>query len=436
MQMLLTLASNIMFVLAAMGICLGLFGFWVLIFLLPVVIPMIITRVRHGQHRALILALASAADKGIPLSEAARAYADETLGDTGVRALALAESIERGEPLSTAVSVARLRMGAAIKLAVRLGERLGLLGPAMKQQLHDSQQIDAAVRDIFGRFFYLATIVLIMMGIGVFLMLRIVPVMQRIFQEFGLQLPAYTQLVIASVNYVVPASAFVSLAISVMTIPVAVYLIAFVKHLVDRLWPIDSHEGLLPYLLRQALRVLLAVTLFLLFLVFWPPILILGPIALLFAGWFPRDLPIVWQLFKRYDGALMMRGLALTVRRGMPLPQAMYLVADCYPITIAAGRLRWAADRAAAGSDWRESFRQTGLISHADAAVLGAAERVGNLDWALEEMADSAIRRQIYRIQALLQILFPVVLILLATIVAFFVIGLFIPLISLIHGLT
>ena len=33
----------------------------------------------------------------------------------------------------------------------------------------------------------------------------------------------------------------------------------------------------------------------------------------------PRDLPVVWRLFRRYDGALVMRGLALAVRRGLPL---------------------------------------------------------------------------------------------------------------------
>src|SRR6185436_13106190 len=145
---------------------------------------------RYSQHRALLWSLAAAAQRGVPLAEAARAYADETLGDTGLRALALAESIERGETLSTAVRIARLRMGAAIQLAVRLGERLGLLGPAIGQQLHDTQHIDAAVRDVFGRFVYLAVVVIVMMGISTFLMLRIMPVYQRMFQEFGIRLPA------------------------------------------------------------------------------------------------------------------------------------------------------------------------------------------------------------------------------------------------------
>jgi hypothetical protein len=164
MRMLLSLASTIMFVIAMVGGVIGLFGVWLLFIPLPiaviVVVLMVTDRTRHTEHRALVWALATAAQRGIPLSEAARAYADESQGDTGVRALALAEAIERGQPLSLAVRTARLRMGAAQKLAVRLGERLGLLGPAMSQQLGDSQRADAVLRDVIGRLCYLTTIVI------------------------------------------------------------------------------------------------------------------------------------------------------------------------------------------------------------------------------------------------------------------------------------
>ena len=97
--------------------------------------------------------------------------------------------------------------------------------------------------------------------------------------------------------------------------------------------------------------------------------------------------------------------------------------------------MRGAAERTAAGNDWRQSLLETGLIRPADAAVLGAAERVGNLDWALEEMADSALRRQIYRVQAGLQVVFPVLLLGIGAVVCAFVVGLFVPLISLIQGM-
>jgi type II secretory pathway component PulF len=383
MHSLLSLASTIMVVLAVLGLCAGL---WVLVIPLSIaaaiVLVMMVDRSRRLEHRALLGALAAAADRQIPLSESARAYADETLGDTGVRAIALAEAIERGQPLSGAVQTARLRMGTATRMAIRLGERLGLLGTAMRQQLDDSQQVDATLRDVIGRFFYLGNVVIVLYVVNIFVMLKIVPVLQRMFQEFGLNLPRMTKLVINFSNWYVEFGWW-------MTAPMIILAVLFLV------------AGLLYYV-----------------------------------GWVPRDLPLLWFLFRHYDGALVMRGLSLAVRRGSPMPQAMRLVADGYPVSIVAGRLRWAADRASSGVHWCESLRQAGLVGRASAAVLSAAERVGNLEWALEEMADSTIRRQIYWVKASLQVLFPAAVLAVGSVVAVFVVGLFVPLISLINGLT
>src|SRR5205807_995567 len=115
---------------------------------------------------------------------------------TGTRALALAEGLERGLPLSQAAVAARLRMSSSMRLAVRVGESLGVLGPAMRQQLNDSQQIDGELQNVVTRFFYLLTVVLVMIGVITFLMWKIVPVYQQIFDEFGLRLPATTRLMI------------------------------------------------------------------------------------------------------------------------------------------------------------------------------------------------------------------------------------------------
>jgi type II secretory pathway component PulF len=165
---------------------------------------------------------------------------------------------------------------------------------------------------------------------------------------------------------------------------------------------------------------------------------VLFTLAVLFAfiGWFPRDLPLIWRVFRRYDGALVMRGMALAVRRNVPIPQALTLLKETYPLQQIALQLERAGERVTQGQDWCDSLRRTGLIGQADVAILSAAQRAGNLDWALEEMADSALRRQTHKLQTLIQLLFPVILLLLGGLVFFIVVGLFLPLISLIEGLT
>jgi type II secretory pathway component PulF len=88
------------------------------------------------------------------------------------------------------------------------------------------------------------------------------------------------------------------------------------------------------------------------------------------------------------------------------------------------------------GEDWCESLRRVRLIANADAAVLKAAQRVGNLAWALDEMADSSLRRWAYRLRAVLNVVFPLLLLAIGIFVMLIVIGLFLPLIKLIEGLT
>ena len=131
-----------------------------------------------------------------------------------------------------------------------------------------------------------------------------------------------------------------------------------------------------------------------------------------------------------------MRGLALAVKRGVPLPAAMRMIAEAYPIRNIGVRLDFAASEVAAGMDWLASLRRASLISWTDAALLTAAARVGNLEWALEEIAESSMRRQLYWLQSMLQVMFPITLVCLGWVVCFFVVGLFLPLISLIQGLS
>ena len=45
------------------------------------------------------------------------------------------------------------------------------------------------------------------------------------------------------------------------------------------------------------------------------------------------------------------------------------------------------------GVDWCGALCQTRLIRTSDAVVIRAAERAGNLKWALQELGDNVLRR-------------------------------------------
>ena len=244
-------------------------------------------------------------------------------------------------------------------------------------------------------------------------MLKIVPVFEKMFQEFELELPQSTILVIQIANYMVNygwiglfAAAFV------VSLTLATFFILTIMGTLDQVQDSLQGDSAVPRRRSRAgfvIRILLSICIFLLGLAVFPCfwLVILAPLGLYYAGFFPRDMPVVWRLFRRYDGALVMRGLAVAVRRGLPLPAAIDAVRLSYPIRHVSALLVARSGPGFGGANWIESLRQAKLISRADAAVLAAAERAGNLPWALEEMADSVIRRQTYRLQVAMHVVFP-----------------------------
>jgi type II secretory pathway component PulF len=384
MQQLLRMAGGLLLLLALTGATFGLVGF-VAIPAIPsflVVVLMIVDRYRRGEHQALLFTLAAGARRWVPLSESARAFADENGGDTSTRASILADCLDRGMSLRQAVRQARLKLTTASKLAIRLGEALGDLGNVLFQSLGDVMQIDAALRATVAKLFYLFAVLTTGTSVIAFVMLKIVPIFQRMFSEFGLKLPAPTVLLIHISNSLsAPAAVFAA--------PVLVLVLAFFVISV-----------------------------------------------LYFIGWLPADIPGLNWFSRRYDNALVLRGLGLCVRRHIELPRAIELLGKEFPRSSTARRLRKTRSYIEQGHDWRVSMLQADLLTEVEAAVLASAERAGNLAWALDEMADSLLRRHILWIQVRYQIAFPIVLLVMGGIVGFIVVSLFLPLVALIQGLS
>jgi type II secretory pathway component PulF len=136
------------------------------------------------------------------------------------------------------------------------------------------------------------------------------------------------------------------------------------------------------------------------------------------------------------DGGIVMRCLALSVHQQRTMPEMIWLLAKLYPKRSVRKRLARAGHALNNGEHWCAALRRAKLIRACDVAILTAAERSGNLEWALDEMADSSIRRLAYRLRLAVNVLFPVVLVTFGMLTGFVVISLFMPLVSLITGLS
>ncbi len=335
---------------------------------------------RRAEGRALLWALTDAAERNIPLEAAARAYGEEIRGLMGQRAIKLAEYVEAAVPLSMALRLARIPVPPDVQLAADVGERTGTLGPALSKVSSQLDESDLMMRSVMEKTFYVAFLCCWLPTLLPFLLIKIVPAHAEIMEEFGLELPAVTKMLIGF------SRTFAHTWF--LAAPFVVVLAFFV------------FAGLLSY-----------------------------------AGFSFRRLPFFNRFVWRMDSASILRLLAIAVRQGRPIAESVRLLAGYMLQPGPQRRLERAAVRISKGGNWCEVLRQVGVIRASESRLLAAAERAGNLPWAMEEMASSMIRRVAYRTRVWVTAAFPVLIIVFGFGVLFVAVALLLPLMKMIQGL-
>ena len=229
--------------------------------------------------------------------------------------------------------------------------------------------------------FYLMFMVAFVVLVLTFLMLKIVPIFVHMLDEFDMELPAVTQALIWSSGFALG------------------------------MWPLTLLLALL------VCGVLFAAT-------------------MQYVGWPLRLLPPLGRIWRRLDAALVMRWLAVAVQQGRPITEMMRLLAAYFPRARMRRRLEVALERVELGVSWCEGLRRAGVIRSSDVAVFKAAEKAGNLAWALEEVADTSIRRSAHWLRIAISVAFPIAIFALGGVAFFVFVGILAPLIDLIQGLT
>ena len=141
------------------------------------------------------------------------------------------------------------------------------------------------------------------------------------------------------------------------------------------------------------------------------------------------------RVFRRRGTADALRILAVAIEQREALPAVFYRLSREYPSAVVRRKLEPVAANVMDGADWQESICRARIVTPAESALLRAAERAGNLPWALRQIANRRERSVIYRLASAVQVLYPLVILVLGAFVAFIVISLFIPLVTVIHDL-
>ena len=341
----------------------------------------IVARGRATRQDSLLSVLAIAAERGMPLAPAILAFADQYRGPSHRRIMDLAARINWGNILPEALERSRKLVSRDAVLLAWVGEAAGRLPRALRMAATSRSNHLPIWTAISARLSYILGLLLAMQIISSFIMYFIVPKFEAIFKDFNTSLPQVTVMVIDVSHLLVKYG----------------YITAFIP------------------LFEIAL------------LVFLP---------LSFLSWSNFTVPLFDRFLGRRHTALMLRSLALTVEGGKPIVLGLSALTQHYPTEWVRRRLRAVEKDVGQGADWIESLKHYRLIRPADADVLTSAAQVGNLDWALLELAETAERRLVTRVQLVIQTLFPLVVVMLGMAVFIMAMAYFVPLVALITELT
>jgi protein transport protein HofC len=338
-------------------------------------------RLRASRQDSLLWILTIASQRGMPLAPAVAAFADQYRGKSRRRVLNLASHLNQGTALPSALEQTPKAVSRDAILMAWIGQITSNMAAALRLASSARSAQLPVWMGIASRLSYLLGLLLAMQVVVGFILYFIIPKFEAIFKDFGVPMPELTVLVVAGSHWIIQYGPIASLF--------------FLAEL-----------GLLFYL----------------------------PFS--FSGWMNYNVPIFDRLLARRHSSLVLRALAMVIESNQPIARGLSCLANHYPTAWVRRRLSRVEWDVQQGADWIESLWRFGVIRRADAQVLTSAATVGNLGWALRELAETIERRQVMRLQALVQTLFPLVVVMVGLFVFILALAYFTPLVKLIWELS
>jgi type II secretory pathway component PulF len=324
----------------------------------------------------LLWSLAVAAERRLPLIPEFDDFALVNGGAWRSRAREVSERLRAGESLAGALDRVPGLLPRFVTLSIQVGEETGSLPRALREAAltYTARQQRENGATSWSMFWILMSYLLVVGGATVsFILYFIVPKFKVIFQDFGAELPPVT---LAAIR--------LSESVPLLVIPFGGLTALFAAYLIG-----------------------------------------------LVRGWEELDIPGVDRLFPHINGPPILRNLATVIEAGRPMAAGVAALADGYPRRSVRRRLVRVLETVEAGGDCWQALRKVRLLRPRDVALLNAAERVGNLPWALRTLADSIQRRRWNRLLVWTELAQPALIVLVGLFVFFIVTAFFYPTVSL-----
>jgi type II secretory pathway component PulF len=333
-----------------------------------------------AQAEAVLTRAGQIASAGMPLAAGLRAAADEADSSSVARGLRrLAADLDRGQLLDTIL--ARMRLPANLAGLLQAAQRTGHFGAVLAEWMENRRAARQHWRSIQAAIAYPLIVLAMTMTVYVLFLVFLVRPFREIYTEFGLELPTWTQMLF----WVADVGVNVVLAAAITLVLVLVVL---------RL--IFGRSG-------------------------W--------------SWLLTNMPLFGPVWHWTGAAEMLRSLSLLVDHRVPLPEALRLTAGGISDAYIGDQCRALARRVEQGSPLWAALVELRSLPLSIVPLIHWGEKEDALAEALRTASEMLEGRLRVRSGLLVLILPPAVFVLVGTVAAS-MIGLVIPMIALIQGLS
>ncbi|MCC4599797.1 type II secretion system F family protein [Xanthomonas melonis] len=290
--------------------------------------------------------------------------------------------IEGGSSLYEAISKHPVQFDELYRNLVRAGEGAGVLETVLDTVATYKENIEALKGKIKKALFYPAMVIAVALIVSAILLIFVVPQFEEVFKGFGAELPAFTQLIVSASRFMVSYW----LPMLFLTIgSIGGFIFAYkrsprMQHGMDRL----------------VLRI-----------------------------------PVIGQIMHNSSIARFSRTTAVTFRAGVPLVEALGIVAGATGNKVYEEAVLRMRDDVAVGYPVNTAMKQVNIFPQMVIQMTAIGEEAGALDSMLFKVAEYFEQEVNNAVDALSSLLEPMIMVFIGTVVGGMVIGMYLPIFKL-----
>lgn len=300
----------------------------------------------------------------------------------------VADEVEGGGTLSDAMAQYPKAFDKLYVNMINAGEAGGVLDIILSRLADFMEKAAKLKKKVIGAMIYPAVVILIAVGIVSMILIFVIPKFKDIFRDFKLELPAPTQILITASTFMAEQYGWAYLIFS----PIIITLV----------WKLTrmSEGG------RYVTDLLLL------------------------------KVPILGAILSKTSIARFTRTLGTLISAGVPILDAINITKETCGNEVYARALSKVHDAIREGESMADPLRATKVCDAIVVNMVDVGEETGDLDKMLMKIADNYDNDVDVLVGSLISILEPVMVVVLGVIVGFIVIALFMPMVSLIQGIS